>query len=54
MPNFNDEDRDSSTDDDWDKSSSDEEEKKPVQAGEFFFGRKNLVVGFMPNICRDL
>jgi len=32
MPNFNDEDRDSSTDDDWDKSSSDEEEKKPVQA----------------------
>ena len=37
MPNFNDEDRDSSTDDDWDKSSSDEEEKKPVQAGKFFF-----------------
>jgi len=29
MPNFNDEDRDSSTDDDWDASSSDEE-KKPA------------------------
>ena len=39
MPNFNDEDRDSSTDDDWDKSSSDEEEKKPVQVGKFFFGQ---------------
>ena len=36
MPNFNDEDRDSSTDDDWDASSAEEEEKKPV-AGEFFF-----------------
>ena len=33
MPNFNDEDRDSSTDDDWDASSSDEE-KKPAATGE--------------------
>jgi len=32
MPNFNDEDRDSSTDDDWDASSAEEEEKKPVAA----------------------
>lgn len=32
MPNFNDEDRDSSTDDDWDASSSDEDKKPAVTA----------------------
>ena len=30
MPNFNDEDRDSSTEDDWDASSEDEEKKPAV------------------------
>lgn len=42
MPNFNDEDRDSSTDDDWDASSSDEE-KKPAATGM----RENLNLAFI-------